>query len=62
MEGVHGAIMLAPSALAVLVLWRLHKVEREQDRAAKRIHVLESLVTALCIHSGMDVEPFTGGR
>jgi hypothetical protein len=55
-------ITLAPSALAVLVLWRLAHIEKQQDRAAKRIHVLESLVTALCIHAGMDVKPFTGGR
>lgn len=53
---------LAPSALAVLVLWRLARIEREQDRAAKRLHVLESLVTALCLHAGLAVEPFTGGR
>lgn len=55
-------LTLAPSALVVLVLWRLRQIEAHQDRAAKRIHVLESLVTALCIHAGVDVEPFTGGR
>lgn len=55
-------LTLAPSALACLVLWRLKQIEATQDRAAKRIHVLESLVTALCVHSGIDVQPFTGGR
>lgn len=55
-------ISIAPSALAVLVLWRLKQIEASQDRQAKRIHVLESLVTALCVHQGIEVKPFTGGR
>lgn len=55
-------VAIAPSALAVLVLWRLKQIETAQDRQAKRIHVLESLVTALCVNAGIDVEPFTGGR
>lgn len=55
-------LTLAPSALAVLVLWRLNQIEAKRDRDAGRIHVLESLVTALCIHAGLDVKPFTGGR
>lgn len=55
-------LTLAPSALVVLVLWRLKQIEATQDRAAKRFHILESLVTALCIDAGIDVQPFTGGR
>lgn len=57
-----GLVQLAPSALALLILWRLKHVEAKQDRDAGRIHTLESLVTALCIHAGLDVKPFTGGR
>jgi hypothetical protein len=53
---------LAPSALTILVLWRLKQIEAKQDRDAGRIHTLESLVTGIAVHAGLDVKPFTGGR
>lgn len=56
-----GLLTLAPSALVLLVLWRLKVIEAKQDRDSRRIRVLETLVTALCINAGIDISPLTGG-
>lgn len=58
-------LVATPLTVAVgiaLLWWRVGHVEKEQVRQRDRLHRVETLVTALLIHSGLKVPAdFTGG-